>query len=167
MQPPTLSKDGKRLLISAVEGPAKLLDVNTGQLMATFHCGDPAGQFIWASFSQDEKKILVTSYTCNTPRVYDAITGALILELKGHTGGANGAFSRDNKKITTSSTRDSTLRIWDAATGKLLLTLKGKSPDAFSYMQSDSTRKKLYSVPSREGKVYVWNSESGILELHS
>jgi WD40 repeat protein len=58
-------------------------------------------------------------------RVYDAITGNLLMSLSGHAGGVGGSiWSPDGTRIATNSA-DSTAKIWDAATGQHLFNLYG------------------------------------------
>ena len=164
IQAPQLSKDGKKILVSAISGPAKLLDAATGELIAKFQCDGNDARYIFASFSPDEKKILVTNYLANTLRVYDAITGALLLELKGHTKEAFGHFSSDSKRITTYAS-DSTCKIWDATNGKIIYTIKGNKPESF-FGQSFSTAdgKKIIGCSQQDGTISIWNTETRKLE---
>jgi WD40 repeat protein len=75
-----------------------------------------------AQFSPDGKKI-VTASPDNTAKIWDAVTGNILADLRGHTGPLQTAqFSPDGKKIVTASF-DHTAKIWDAGTGKLLIDL--------------------------------------------
>jgi WD40 repeat protein len=62
-----------------------------------------------------------------TVRLWDAVTGALLQTLEGHSSWVNlVAFSPDGKQVVSGS-GDNTVRLWDAATGALLQTLEGHS----------------------------------------
>jgi len=55
--------------------------------------------------------------------VWDAATGTILAELRGHTRGVRcAAFSPDGTRIVTASW-DNTARVWDAATGSELSIL--------------------------------------------
>ena len=64
---------------------------------------------------------VVTGSSDNTARVWDAWTGAELLQLGGHTDAVNGvAVMPDGGRIVTGSS-DKTVRLWDARTGAELL----------------------------------------------
>jgi hypothetical protein len=68
---------------------------------------------------------VLTSSEDNTTRVWDASTGAELLQLKGHTSFVLGvAVMPGGARIVTGSD-DKTARVWDASTGAELLQLKG------------------------------------------
>jgi WD40 repeat protein len=55
----------------------------------------------------------------------DAVSGASLLPLKGHTGGVTAApFSPDGTRIATASS-DNSARLWDATTGSVVAVLLG------------------------------------------
>jgi hypothetical protein len=70
-------------------------------------------------FSPDGTRI-VTGSQDGTAKVWDAQSGTLQRELKGHTEGLSGvAFSPDGTRIVTHS-YDQTAKVWDARTGQEL-----------------------------------------------
>jgi WD40 repeat protein len=76
------------------------------------------------AFSPDGKQVVSGLYD-RTVQLWDAVTGALLQTLDGHTNYISSlAFSPDGKKVVSGSW-DNTVWLWDAATGKALQTLKG------------------------------------------
>ncbi len=77
-----------------------------------------------AVFSPDGARI-VTASSDNTAKVWDARTGAKLVDLAGHTDTVNSAvFSPDGARILTASL-DNTSKVWDARTGAKLADLAG------------------------------------------
>ena len=76
------------------------------------------------AFSQDDSRV-VSGSEDNTVRIWNATTGEVEAELKGHTDGVMSvAFSWDGSKVVSGS-YDKTVRIWNATTGKVEAELKG------------------------------------------
>ncbi|KAH8661591.1 WD40-repeat-containing domain protein [Tricladium varicosporioides] len=62
-----------------------------------------------------------------TVRLWDAVTGAPLQTLKGHSDSVTSVVFSPNGKQVVSGSSDQTVRLWDAATGAPLQTLKGRS----------------------------------------
>jgi WD domain, G-beta repeat len=77
-----------------------------------------------ATFSPDGSRI-VTGSEDKTARVWDARSGAPVLELKGHTAAVRSAtFSPDGSRIVTGTFgKDQTARVWDARSGAPVVVL--------------------------------------------
>ena len=60
----------------------------------------------------------------NTVRLWDAVTGAALQTLEGHSSGVSSvAFSPDGK-VVVSGSHDEIVRLWDVVTGAALQTLE-------------------------------------------
>ena len=63
-----------------------------------------------------DSKYIVSGSEDRTVRLWDAVTGAEVKKMEGHSSGvASVAFSVDSKYIVSGSW-DSTVRLWDAVT---------------------------------------------------
>ena len=83
-------------------------------------------QSVYAEFSENDNKIVTASGHDYTAKVWDAATGKLLTDLKGHLSYVNRAQfisdkAGDGKYIITSSS-DNTLKKWDAENGQLIYT---------------------------------------------
>jgi WD40 repeat protein/uncharacterized caspase-like protein len=113
-----------------------------------------------AQFSPDGKKI-VTASPDNTAKIWDAVTGNILADLRGHTGPLQTAqFSPDGKKIVTAS-RDHTAKIWDAVTGKLLIDLQGHKDMVYSAQFSPDGKKIVTASYDHTAK--IWDAGTGEL----
>jgi WD40 repeat protein len=73
------------------------------------------GVLISVAFSPDGKQVV--SGSDDQVRLWDAVTGAALQTLKGHSNKVTSvAFSPDSKLIISGS-GDMTIRLWDAVTG--------------------------------------------------
>jgi WD40 repeat protein len=94
-----------------------------------------------------------------TLKVWDTVTGAERLTLKGHTGYVMScAVSPDNRFIVSASW-DSTLKVWDAATGIERLTLTGHTSGVRRCAVSPNGRF-IISV-SEDQTLKVWDVQTG------
>ena len=113
-----------------------------------------------AQFSPDGKKI-VTASPDNTAKIWDAVTGNILADLRGHTGPLGAAqFSPDGKKIVTASF-DHTAKIWDAGTGKLLIDLQGHKDTVYSAQFSPDGKKIVTASYDHTAK--IWDAGTGEL----
>jgi WD40 repeat protein/serine/threonine protein kinase len=157
------SPDGQRLLTGVGEwdaqrkwpGETKLWDLATGQeILSIKHAYTVCG----LAFSPDGKRF-ITGGSDPTARVWDAVTGQPLLELKGHTASAQAvAFTADGKYIITGS-RDRTARVWDAATGRELRALKGHTGAVWSIAISPDGKRIVTSSEDRSAK--IWDTVTG------
>ena len=112
-----------------------------------------------AAFSPDGSRI-VTASDDKTARVWNAVTGALIAELKGHADYVDSAaFSPNGSRIVTASV-DKTARVWRADSGALIAELKRHGSWVVSAAFSpDGSRIVTASVDTT---ARVWRAATGV-----
>jgi WD40 repeat protein len=95
------------------------------QLCLTGHAGT-----VWKVSLSADGKLLLTSGTDKTLRLWDTDTGECLRVFEGHTDGVIGAaLSPDGKRVLSGS-QDNTVRLWDATTGKELRQMIGHTDSA-------------------------------------
>jgi WD40 repeat protein len=112
------------------------------------------GAVTCAAFSPDGVRI-VTASNDKTARIWDANTGAVLMELKGHGETVtSAAFRPDGAQVVTAS-NDGVAIIWDAETGEPLATLKGHGAGVTSAAFSPDGARIV--TASGDGTARVWD----------
>jgi len=110
------------------------------------------------ALSSDGTRI-VSGSSDQSVRVWDALTGAELMALNGHTDWVTSiAFSSDGTRIVSGSS-DQSVRVWDALTGAELMALNGHTDWVTSVaFSSDGTR---IVSGSSDQSVWVWDALTG------
>lgn len=165
------SPDDKVLAIGLKDG-VQLVDVESKAVLREL--ATKFGQVRAVAYSPDGKLLVTGAY--QKAQVWNAETGEVIRELKGHRGYVTGAvFSPDGKRIATGC-EDETARIWTLGDPEPVLVMKSGGLPINGVAWSPNGRLLAAAIgddtrPTRQGKVIVWNAESGEVahdfELHA
>jgi eukaryotic-like serine/threonine-protein kinase len=171
----TFSPDGTRIVTTSCDKTALVWDNRSGPPHFAWKKEDDAPpswrnrsgppHFAWshsdqvlcAAFSADGKRIITGSLD-KTAKVWDAETGARLLDLAGHTASVTSAtFSPEGARIITAS-EDGTAKVWDARTGTPLLNLaKQAVPVTGAAVSPDGAR---IVTSSFDGTIRVWDGQT-------
>ena len=158
------SPDGKKIITASYDTTVKIWDAVTGLVLLDIkgHSRTVTSAQFSPACPDDPgggKKIVTASWD-STAKVWDA-DGALVAELKGHTGGVLSVqFSPDGKKIVSASS-DQTAKVWDVATTSLLVDLKGHAGIVGSAQFSPDGKKIVTASADQTAK--VWDAAAGSL----
>jgi eukaryotic-like serine/threonine-protein kinase len=154
----SLSSDGSRLVLPDEWKPAaRIRDLSSGAELVTLK--GHTDRIYSAAFSRYGSRVATASED-GTTRIWDAMSGALLLTLRGAKSSViyHASFSPDGAKVATAS-GDGLARIWDARTGEQLRTLAGHTGSLYRIEFSmDSSRN---VTASHDKTARVWDVESG------
>ncbi len=163
----SFSPDGTRLVTGRSDGTASIVDALTGAVkmelkghmskLNTMYIGWMGCGVLTGAFSPDGRRVVTGGGVdeFGEATVWDAETGDVLVELKGHTGLVlSAAFSPDGTHIVTGSA-DGTLKFWDARTGsgRFALGTQRKEVLAVAY-SSDGSR---VAVAGTDGSTRLWD----------
>ncbi|KAJ6580588.1 mycorrhiza-induced WD40-repeat domain protein [Mycena sp. CBHHK59/15] len=122
---------------------------------------DNGSRVMSVAFSQDGSRVVSGSFD-NTVRIWNATTGEVEAELKGHTDTVTSvAFSQDGSRAVSGS-YDKTVRIWNATTGEVEAELKGHTDTVTSVAFSQDGSRVVSG--SFDSTVCIWNATTGDVE---
>src|SRR5579884_756072 len=149
---PAYSPDGKRILVASLPGHGAennmgggLFDAADGRLIRPLPQDTRS-----AAFSPDGKRIITAG---PTGKVWDAVTGRLLLTLNDDPGEVAAAFSPDGARIACAC-RDG-VHIWDAQIGREMLVLKD---EAYMLKLAFSRDGRRLAAVAGDGKVLIWTA---------
>ena len=151
------SPDGKQIVTGDGSGEIKVWDAaSVDKAMTSIRHGSS----IWSvAFSPDGKQLISASSEDKMIRVWDAATGAEIINF--HQDGANcAAFSPDGKRIVSGDWAG-IIKIWDAASGNEVMKFIQKSWGTTVSFSSDG--KLLASASS--GTIKIWDAITGAIVM--
>jgi WD40 repeat protein len=154
---PAVSADGRRISDRSRDH-ARIWDAATGTLVRDIT--SPGGGSVWSTALSPDGKRLVTAESTGLVRVWNADTGVMLQELKGHTAlVSSAAFSADGTRIVTAST-DRTAQIWDAVSGEILREIDGHDRGLQTAVFSPDGGRVV--TASMDGTARIWDVSFGM-----
>jgi WD40 repeat protein len=114
------------------------------------------------AFAQDGSRV-VSGSNDKTVRIWNATTGEVEAELKGHTGWVTSvAFTQDGSRVVSGS-NDKTVRIWNVMTGEVEAELKGHTDSVRSVAFAQDGSRVVSG--SDDNTVRIWDTATGESQL--
>jgi hypothetical protein len=160
-----LSRDGLRLYLGCDDGSVRVLDTESGRVVAVLHGHGAAVDCVAAS---PDGRHLASGSNDRRIRIWDLDTGEPVLTLNGHQGEVRSlAYSRDGRRLASGS-EDRSVRIWDTESGQELLALHGQTSRVWSVAFHPDGRQLASAAwhyarteQALESKVIVWDTDTG------
>jgi len=163
------SSDGKRVLTSSDDRTVRLWDTFTGTNVWKQQVldGTMSGDRAFGILSRDATRVLTMARpeslavgywkSSGGPKLYDATTGALVIEIPDQFV-VDAALSPDNTQIVTAGF-DTSAKLWDARTGRIRFELPGHDQRVAS--ASFSSNGQWVVTASWDGAARVWDASTG------
>jgi WD40 repeat protein len=151
-------RDAERVVCGSYEGAARVWDVESGKTILEIETGL---SWVHAIYSPDMMMIATGGDSHNNEfiSIWDAKTGKLVTNLKGHTEGVCClAFTLDGTTLISGS-RDHSIRIWNTTTWQQIAVLTGHTGPIFGIAISPNGRILASSSPDKTAR--LWNLENG------
>ena len=113
------------------------------------------------AFSDDGTRIATASLD-NTVRLWDALTGAELRRLVGHSDSVDSVAFSPNSALLVTTSWDNTARVWSVETGQLLHTLVGHTDAVLSGAFSPDGTEVV--TGSKDYTARVWDAATGALK---
>ncbi len=151
------SPDGKALVIGGSDDRLQVIDCATGRTELEIPQGYGEATFSVAWSPNGSIIACGSGYNGGPIRLWDAASGHLLGELKGHTSSIHELLFSANGRRLYSASGDQTIRIWDVEERQCLATLRG-SNDILQGLALAPDGSKLASA-CKDGVVAFWSTE--------
>ena len=121
------SPDGKQIVTGCGSGESAILDATGEKLFDVSLPTGVDGESVNGSAYSPDGKLVAVAGKLGTIRIWDALTGKQLLNLRGHTGAVHQITFSPDGKLLASASNDGTARLWDTTSGVNLLTLPADS----------------------------------------
>lgn len=157
-----MSPDGKSFAVACMDGVIRLLDIETGEEIASFQEFKFGASSV--AISADGRRIaassgsegVVESYEV---RVWDLATKERLAILNGHTHTVTGiAFHPDGRRLVSAS-NDRRVKVWDLESGREVMSLAFVDGDAYGLTYSRDGARIL--LAAGDSLVHIWDAETG------
>jgi WD40 repeat protein len=163
----SFDRQSRRMVSASADRCTRLWDIETLSLVKQWPSGDTcAGESVRdAAFSPDGTRI-VAAGDDSTARMFNADTGAMVFEYRGHEGPIwRVAFAPDGRRFATASL-DGEARVWDATIRQenVALVLRGhRGRVRTAVFSPDGRHVATGAFDDSDRTARVWDAESGDL----
>jgi WD40 repeat protein/serine/threonine protein kinase len=168
------SPDGSRIVTAGMDA-VKVWDARTGQLVRELIadranvasvCYNPNGSLIATGMGENQltlpssstAKTILAGEVSKRVKIWDAETGALLLELDEKSNVKCVTFSPDGKRIAVASS-DKSARVWDARTGRISRNLVGHTAPVHGIAFSPDGMRIV--TAGADMRAIIWDAKTG------
>jgi WD40 repeat protein/serine/threonine protein kinase len=150
------SADGARLFTACGDGAVRIWNTQTGTLVRELRFGDAKPRYYVVGTTPDEKLVAAMEIDGTVAHVWDANTGAALVELRSEALGYSSlAFSADGRWLAASGGND--VRVFNTSTWARVVTVPGPGIYSLSWDKHDAR----LSTGTATGDVSIWSIPDG------
>ncbi len=152
------SPDGNYIISGSVDGKAIMADTRTGKIIRTLDHPEGITYLCW---SRNGDMIITSGYD-KTVRIWNAINGEQLKELKGHTTVIRSLDISPDGKLIASGGEDGVIKIWNVADGSCVFTIPAHKRIIWDIKFSEDGLS--FASASFDYTIKIWNRADGTLK---
>ncbi|PVU98683.1 hypothetical protein BB559_001374 [Furculomyces boomerangus] len=146
------------VVLGGYDRTVRLFDLVVGRVVQTFSDHELS---VSSAIINPLGNLLITGSKDHTVKFWDIMSGSVVNNIRTHLGEVTSVCLNNSSVQLLTSAKDNSNRLWDLRTLKPLCKYKGHQNTSKNFIKSNFMNDSLITGGSENGKVYIWNKNSG------
>ncbi|OMJ26814.1 putative WD repeat-containing protein [Smittium culicis] len=151
------------LVMGGYDKTVKLYDLVVGRVVQTF---DDHELSVSSALINPLGNLMISGSKDHTVKFWDIMSGTVVNRIKNHLGEVTSISLNSSSTQILTSAKDNSNRLWDLRTLKPLCKYKGHQNTSKNFIRSNFMNNSLIVGGSEDGKVYIWNKDTGDIVIN-